>query len=259
VPYASFTADAHPILNGLYYGTLAAYALAWGVTAAQPKWGRWILGAGVLAHLVATIWRGVLIQFFPLTNKLESFSTAAICIAIVALLSWRPNRIYLLTLLAAAIAALSFAITFPMDLAFPPPLMQTIWYPLHIPMSFFAYGLWTAAAAAGLAWLRDRDPTWLQRIDRMALQGFGLWSLSMICGGVWGVLAWGAYFMWDPKIIWSVILWFHYASFIHLRLTPSLQGRSWVRPVFAFAGIAFVFVAYVGTSFLFGKGSHAFG
>ena len=59
----------------------------------------------------------------------------------------------------------------------------------------------------------------------MALKGFALWSLSMIFGGFWGVVAWGAYFMWDVKIIWSVILWFHYASFIHLHLTPSLFPR----------------------------------
>lgn len=263
MPYDSLTADAHPILNGLYYGVLVAYAVAWLVTAVRPtlKWGgRWVLAAGVIVHLVASMGRGIEIQFFPLTNKLESFSAAALCIAIVAFFSWRPNRIYLLTLLAVAIAALAFALTFPLDLAFPPPLMQTIWYPLHIPFSFFAYALWVAAAAASFAWLRDRnDPTWLQRIDRMALQGFGLWTLSMICGGIWGVLAWGAYFMWDPKVLWSVILWFHYASFIHLRMTPSLRDRPWVRPVFAIVGLLFVFVAYVGTSFFFGKGSHAFG
>jgi ABC-type transport system involved in cytochrome c biogenesis permease subunit len=80
----------------------------------------------------------------------------------------------------------------------------------------------------------------------------------MICGGFWGVVAWGAYFMWDVKIIWSVILWFHYASFIHVRLTPSLQSQPWVRPALAIVGFAWVLVAYVGTSFFFGRSSHAF-
>jgi ABC-type transport system involved in cytochrome c biogenesis permease subunit len=80
----------------------------------------------------------------------------------------------------------------------------------------------------------------------------------MICGGIWGVVAWGAYFMWDVKIIWSVILWFHYASFLHLRLTPSLAERPWLRPALALLGVVWVFVAYVGTSFFFGRSSHAF-
>jgi ABC-type transport system involved in cytochrome c biogenesis permease subunit len=95
-------------------------------------------------------------------------------------------------------------------------------------------------------------------VDLLALQGFGVWSLSMICGGVWGVLAWGAYFLWDPKVIWSVILWFHFATFVHVKLTPSLQGRPWIRPALALAGFAFVLVAYVGTSFFWGRSSHAF-
>jgi ABC-type transport system involved in cytochrome c biogenesis permease subunit len=159
---------------------------------------------------------------------------------------------------ALAVAALAAALRLPLDLAWPPPLMRTVWYPLHVPLSFLAYGTWAAAAAAALAWLPGRDADWLARIDRLALWGFGLWSLSMICGGFWGVVAWGAYFLWDPKILWSVILWFHYATFVHVRLTPSLQRRDWVRPALSVAGFAFVLVAYVGTSFLFGRSSHAF-
>ena len=35
--------------------------------------------------------------------------------------------------------------------------------------------------------------------------------------------------------------------------------RPWVRPALAWIGVAWVIVAYVGTSFFFGKSSHAFG
>jgi ABC-type transport system involved in cytochrome c biogenesis permease subunit len=136
--------------------------------------------------------------------------------------------------------------------------MRTVWYPLHVPVAFVAYGCWTAAAAASLSWFVDRDAAWLGLIDRLSLWGFALWSLSMIFGGIWGVVSWGAYFMWDPKVIWSVILWFHYATFVHVRLTPSMQGRQWARPALALAGFLFVFVAYVGTSFFFGRSTHAF-
>jgi len=80
----------------------------------------------------------------------------------------------------------------------------------------------------------------------------------MVFGGIWGVVAWGAFFLWDPKVIWSVVLWFHFASFIHVRLTPSLMAREWVRPALASVGLVWVFVAYVGTSFFFGASSHAF-
>jgi ABC-type transport system involved in cytochrome c biogenesis permease subunit len=236
----------------------ALYAIAFVLGLAERGKGRRVLGAGVLVHLAATMWRGFAIDFFPLTNKMESFSAAALCTAVVVFDLWRPSRVFLAVVGVVLGAEMAAAVLLPQALATPPPLMRTLWYPLHVPLSFLAYGLWTVSAADAVAWAWDRDPAWLGRIDRTALQGFALWSLAMICGGVWGVLAWGAYFMWDPKIIWSVILWFHYATFVHLHLTPSLQSRAWVRPVLAGAGLVFVFVAYVGTSFLFGRSSHAF-
>lgn len=247
-----------PLLMAGFVVALAAYAAAAATLVFRASAARWIAAAGVLAHLAALAVRGVLIGYLPLTNKFESFAAASLAVALTAVVAWRPSRVHGTFLLAVAVAFLSAALAFPADLAYPPPLMRTPWYPLHVPMSFLAYGLWTAAAAGALAWAVDRDPAWLPRIHRLALQGFGLWSVGMVCGGVWGVLAWGAYFLWDPKVVWSVLLWFHYATFVHVRLAPSLRSRPWVGPALAGVGFAWVLVAYVGTSFLFGRSSHAF-
>jgi ABC-type transport system involved in cytochrome c biogenesis permease subunit len=249
---------AHPLLAGMFHFAWIAYVVALALGFVRPRASRVVLGAGVVAHLAGSVVRGVLIGFFPLTNKFESFSAAALSIAIVALATWGGRRLYNQTVLLVALAAFGAASRFSMDLVYAPPLMRTIWYPLHVPLSFLSYALWVAAGAAGMVWFVSRDPEWLRRVDRWALQGLGLWSLSMIAGGFWGVVAWGAYFLWDPKVIWSVILWFHYATFVHLRLTPSLTERPWVRPALAIVGAGWVFVAYVGTSFFFGASSHAF-
>jgi len=251
---------AHPLLAWLLWSAAALYAAAIAAAAVRPgSAARALLAAGALVHLAATIGRGVAIGFFPLTNKMESFSAAALAVAIVAAIAWRPARAYLLPLLGVLAAATAVALVLPGDLRLPPPLMRTLWYPLHVPLSFLAYATWAAAAAAAAAWWARAEGDWLALVDRLALWGLVLWSLSMVTGGVWGVVAWGAWFMWDPKVIWSVILWFHYAAFVHLKLTPSLQGRAWVRPALAVAGFLFVLVAYVGTSFFFGRSSHAFG
>jgi ABC-type transport system involved in cytochrome c biogenesis permease subunit len=250
---------AHPWLAPLLWASAAGYAAAFLAAAIRPVLGRPLLAAGIAVHLAVTVARGVAIGFFPLTNKMESFSASALAVAIVAAVAWRPSRAYLLPLLAVLGAAMAAALSFPGDLRWPPPLMRTIWYPLHVPLSFAAYAAWAAAAAAAVAWWRGAEGDWLPFVDRLALWGFVLWSLGMVTGGVWGVLAWGAWFMWDPKVVWSVILWFHYATFVHVKLAPSLQGRLWLRPALAVAGFLFVLVAYVGTSFFFGRSSHAFG
>jgi ABC-type transport system involved in cytochrome c biogenesis permease subunit len=253
------SAAAHPWLAPMLWTAAATYGLAGIAAAARPALARPVLAAGIAVHLAATVGRGLAIGFFPLTSKMESFSAAALAVAIVAAVAFRPVRAYLLPLLAVLAAAMAAALAAPGDLRWPPPLMRTVWYPLHVPLSFLAYGTWAAAAAAAVAWWTRRDAAFLALIDRLALWGLVLWSLAMITGGVWGVVAWGAWFMWDPKVIWSVILWFHYAAFVHLKLTPSLQGRPSARPALAAAGFLFVLVAYVGTSFFFGRSTHAFG
>ena len=278
--------EAPTSLVFLFQFIAALYALSYvlGITqkTVASLWAKRFLGAGVFLHIGAMFWRGLLIDFFPLTNKTESFFAAALATAVVLFDNYRPSRSWLSLMYLVLGAEMITALRMPQNLAFPPPLMRSIWYPLHVPLSFFAYAYWVCAASDALAWVNlqfasgsqssqtaaqdslpprsttDDSARELVLVDRSALIGFALWSLGMICGGIWGVVAWGTYFMWDPKIIWSVILWFYYATFVHVHLTPSLKDRTWVKPLLALGGLIVVFIAYVGTSFMFGRSSHAF-
>jgi ABC-type transport system involved in cytochrome c biogenesis permease subunit len=241
-----------------FQGAVVLYAVCFSVALLRPRWGRPVLALAVFSHLLSMVGRGWQVAYLPLSNKSESFSAAAVAIAICALLTWRSRRLRDLAMVALVLPLVATSWVFGLELTYPNPLLVTVWYPLHVPLSFLCFGLWAAASMDGLQWWTERDPRWLKRCDQLALQGFGLWSLSMVFGGIWGVVAWGAYFLWDPKVIWSVILWFHYASFVHLKLAPSTQARPWLRPALAQLGLVWVFVAYVGTSYFFGGSSHAF-
>jgi len=245
------------VLAGLLVAGLVGYGLALLAAALRLRSARWLLGAGLALHLAGFVGRGVVVGFLP-SGRADAFSVAAVAVALVTLVAWKPERGFCLPLLAATAAILWVALTFPQDLRYPPPVLRTVWYLLHVPTSFVCYGLWLAAGAAGLQWWLGRDPAWLRRTERLALQGFGLWSLSMVFGGIWGGVAWGAWFLWDPKFVWSVILWFHYAGFLHLRMAPSLAGAERLRVALAWLGCLWVLVAWIGTSFFFGGSSHAF-
>lgn len=250
------------MLTWLLPATLGAYAVAF-VFAALPH-GRGLpftqraLGFGFALHLGWFLLRGSAEGYLPLTNKTESFSAAAFAMVLVLLVGWVPQRAFVLSQLGLALAAGVAAANFPQATAEPGPMLRTLWYVVHVPLSFVALATWSASAGSALCWALTKEKAWLTRTDHFALAGFGLWSVAMIFGGIWGAVAWGAYFLWDPKMVWSVILWFHAAGFVHVRLTPSLQQRLWVRPALAALGLVWVLIAYVGTSFFFGKSVHAF-
>jgi ABC-type transport system involved in cytochrome c biogenesis permease subunit len=77
----------------------------------------------------------------------------------------------------------------------------------------------------------------------------------MISGGIWGYYAWGTYWLWTPKELWTSILWLFYALVLHVRY----KGAKW-DTIYAWLGIAGVFImlfTYLGVSLLM-KSSHSF-
>ena len=54
----------------------------------------------------------------------------------------------------------------------------------------------------------------------------------MIFGGIWAYLAWGTYWLWTPKELWTTIVWFFYSLYLHARLV-----RGWTGPKVVWMGI----------------------
>jgi cytochrome c-type biogenesis protein CcsB len=52
---------------------------------------------------------------------------------------------------------------------------------------------------------------------RMICAGFPLLTLGLILGSLWGKLAWGDYWGWDPKESWSLASWLVYVGYFHFR------------------------------------------
>jgi ABC-type transport system involved in cytochrome c biogenesis permease subunit len=136
-----------------------------------------------------------------------------------------------------------------------PPVLKTYWFELHVALSFFSYALFGIAAVLGGFHLRLRDPETDKLGYKTAFVGYALFSLSMIFGGVWAFLAWGTYWLWTPKELWTSLLWLYYALYLHLRY------MKWWKPgysaIMAIAGFGLVLFTYLGVSLLM-KSSHTF-
>ncbi len=136
-----------------------------------------------------------------------------------------------------------------------PPVLKTVWFELHVILSFIAYALFAMGAVFGIQVQYGEEPLAEIKQYRSLLLGYVLFSSAMIFGGIWAYYAWGTYWLWTPKELWTTIVWLYYSLYLHARLV-----RGWSGPKVTWMGIlgfAIVLFTYVGVGLLM-KSSHEF-
>ncbi|MBC9718661.1 c-type cytochrome biogenesis protein CcsB [Streptomyces sp. TRM66268-LWL] len=85
---------------------------------------------------------------------------------------------------------------------------------------------------------------------------FPLWTFTIIAGAIWAGDAWGRYWGWDPKEVFSFVTWMAYAAYLHARATAGWKGRKAAYlALFAFA--CFLWNYYGVNMVISGKHSYA--
>lgn len=78
--------------------------------------------------------------------------------------------------------------------------------------------------------------------------GYPLLTLSMLLGMIWAQAAWGRYWAWDLKEVWTLVTWLVYTLYWHVRRRPRWSDR-W-RASLALAGFTSVCFTYLGLGWL---------
>ena len=86
--------------------------------------------------------------------------------------------------------------------------------------------------------------------------GFAFFTVATILGALWAADAWGAYWQWDPKETWALIVWLNYAAWLHMRLMKGLRGT--MAAYWALAGLLITTFAFLGVN-MFLSGLHSYG
>ncbi|MCR2783718.1 MULTISPECIES: c-type cytochrome biogenesis protein CcsB [unclassified Microbacterium] len=90
---------------------------------------------------------------------------------------------------------------------------------------------------------------------RFAIIGFIFWTFTLIAGSIWANDAWGRYWGFDTKEVWTFVIWVLYAGYIHARATRGWRGvRSAWLSIIGFATVIFNFT--IVNQFF--KGLHAY-
>lgn len=214
--------------------------------------------AGLACQGGAMAYRGLEIGRLPIIGPHDtlffmSLSTALFAVSITYKQGNRMRMLYPMLVLAVLFTGLSLAYP-PHDTPLP-PLLKTFWFESHVALSFFSYALFGIAAVLGCVFLVVKEPQVEVLQYKAVLVGYCFFSAAMIFGGIWAFYAWGTYWLWTPKELFTVILWLFYSLYLHARLRPSWAGKPAV--ILGIAGFAIVMFTYLGVS-LFMKSSHSF-
>ncbi len=215
----------------------------------------------------------------PLSNKYESLIFFALTIAIICLsLEWKYKTPYInafampLAFIAIAYAALNGGSTEIQPLI---PALKSNWLTVHVLTCFLGYAGFAIAFGISILFLfkklflnpdekseggiisRLPDYNILDELTKQTIMfGFLFLTLGIITGAIWANSAWGSYWTWDPKETWSLITWFVYAIFLHLRYMKGWNGTSLA--VISIVGFMAVMFTYFGVNYLPG-GLHSYG
>lgn len=218
------------------------------------------LAVALAAQLFYLLSRGLALGRLPLLGPHDTLLFFGMSLALMGLIAsyspvvrdkhWFTVAVGMLASVFT-IASLQFK---PLNMPLP-QILDTLWFELHVVVAFFGYALFAVGAIASAAFLFTGIRAYLELLYKTALIGWTFFSISMISGGIWGYYAWGTYWLWTPKELWTSILWLFYALLLHVRL----KGARW-DTVTAWLGIAGMFVmlfTYLGVSLLM-KSSHSF-
>jgi ABC-type transport system involved in cytochrome c biogenesis permease subunit len=240
-----------PVVSLIALACLLLAALAY----ARGWWtGPWLAAAGAALLTGALVARGLRAGHWPLTGEYEFALAFALATSLAALTpgTKEPDARHPLQattlVLAAALLAYARLLLPETKRAIQPllPALDSIWLPLHVGTAALAYGFLALAGAAGLIWLlQGSGRTELRRrMDRAIAAGYPLLTLSLIFGMIWAQVAWGRYWGWDLKEVWTLVTWLVYTLYWHLHRRRRWQGArlAWL----ALAGLGAVLFTFLG-------------
>ena len=206
-----------------------------------------VLGAAI--HAAAVLTRAVGAGRVPWGNMYEFLTTGAFVAAAVFLvvLIRRDLRFlgtFVVGLVVIMLVAASVAFWTPVGHLV--PALQSYWLIIHVSIAVMSSALFTLTFAMSALQLvqshRQRtiaaggdDKLGFMRLVPSALSlenlsyrinaiAFIGWTFTLMFGAIWAEKAWGRFWGWDTKEVWTFVIWVVYAGYLHARATRGWTG-----------------------------------
>ena len=206
---------------------------------------------GGLLNLVGVVARGIEAETVPWSNMYGYTITGVLVAVATVLILQRKRDVAFLVPLVSGIGAVSLglALRYLYEAATGlQPALQSFWLVIHVSIAIIATGIFVVGAVASILQLmRDSRETkgdkarllkrwnWLEALPsavnleslafRLHAVAFVLWTFTLVTGAIWAEHAWGRFWGWDPKEVWTFVIWVVYAAYLHARTTQGWAGR----------------------------------
>lgn len=242
---------------------------------------------GFLFHVGGDVLRGVAAGRVPWANNYEFALTGTMLIvAVYLVVLLRYDLRFLGSFITGLVAVFlgGAAVAFHVDVTPLADPLKSIWLVIHVFVASLSTAFFALAFALSvLQLMQDRrerraiaaevdgaaaGPSRMRFLRtlpsaealeslayRFAIIGFIFWTFTLIAGSIWANDAWGRYWGFDTKEVWTFVIWVLYAGYIHARATRGWRGApsAWLSIV-GFSAVLFNFVVVN----MFFKGLHAY-
>jgi cytochrome c-type biogenesis protein CcsB len=204
---------------------------------------------GVAIHAAGVITRAIGSGRVPWGNMYEFLTTGAfVAVAVFLVVLVRRDLRFLGTFVVglAIIMLVAASVAYWTPVGHLVPALQSYWLIIHVSIAVLSSALFTltfamsalqlvqshrqkAIAAGGadkLGFMR-LVPSALSlenlsyRINAIAFVG---WTFTLMFGAIWAEKAWGRFWGWDTKEVWTFVIWVVYAGYLHARATRGWTG-----------------------------------
>jgi len=231
---------------------------------------------GWVVHVAALVLRGLAEGRVPWSDLYGFVVTGTgIMVGVFVFIQlWRDLKFLGAYIMAVVVLLLGLAsVNFYVPVEPLNPALQSAWLVIHVFVATLGTGFFAVGGGLSIAQLLQtrREAGGLARVPflatfpasevleniayRVIVVGFAFWTFTLMAGAIWAERAWGRYWGWDTKEVWTFIIWVVFAGYIHARATRGWRGsRSAWLAIIGFVAVMFNFTIVN----LFFKGLHAY-
>jgi cytochrome c-type biogenesis protein CcsB len=231
---------------------------------------------GWAVHITALVLRGIAAGRVPWADLYEfALTGTAIMVGVFIFIQFYRDVKFLGAYITAIVVLLMglASVNFYVPVGPLNPALQSVWLVIHVFVATLGTGFFAVGGGLSIAQLLQsrREAGGLKRVPllatlpssetleniayRVIVVGFAFWTFTLIAGAIWAYHAWGRYWGWDTKEVWTFIIWVTFAGYIHARATRGWRGsRSAWLAIIGFVAVLFNFTVVN----LFFQGLHAY-